>query len=393
VSPLARRWVRLTAVAQTAVLVLAWLCLAARPARADEPVATPPLDAPLFSPAATLSVPPVPSTYQKRDLGWMTIYYPPSVYERVRPLIDAAPAFKAQLADVLGQSVLEHVEVRIGRTADDMAALAPREAPPFSYAVGMAYNSAPSQGPGLHLVTLSLTAPTGAQATDLETVFRHELFHVALEDAVRGHHVPLWFNEGMAIHESGENRFDRLKTLWDASLSRSIIPLADLDRGFPSQHYEVSIAYAESADFVRFLLRDQDQLRFAALIERVRAGQSFDRALSDAYDVDLRKLEYQWREDMAKRYTFAPILASGSLIWAAALVMLVVGYARKRGKDRATLARWEQEDALRASAERALAIEAPSLPGDPSGPRIVPTTGAPPGLPKIEHDGSWHTVH
>jgi hypothetical protein len=383
------RWA--AACRRVALLVLACLFFLASPARADDPVVSPPRDAPLFVPAGNISVPPVPSSYQQRDLGWMTIAYPPSVYERVRPLIDEAPAFKAKLADIFGQPVLEHVEVRIARTVDDMAAMAPREAPPYSYAVGMAYTP-------LHLVTLSLTAPLGSEPTDLDSVFKHELFHVALEDAVRGHHVPLWFNEGMAIYESDENRLLRVKTLWDASLSRTIIPLSDLDRGFPSQRYEVSIAYAESADFIRFLLRDQDQLRFAALIERVRGGQPFDRALSDAYDVDLRKLEYQWREDMAKRYTFAPILASGSLLWVGALVVLMVGYAKKRRRDRATLARWEQEDTLREAPARAvptlgLGHDPESHPVDPSGHRMVPPSGAPPGLPKIEHDGSWHTLH
>ncbi len=372
VSPLRAAW-----------LVLLGLLLLVLPARAADPVASPPRDAPLFVPAASLTVPPVPASYQQRDLGWMTIVYPPSVYERVRPLIDEAPAFKARLADAFGQPVLEHVEVRIARTADDMAALAPREAPPFSYAVGMAYTP-------LHLVTISLTTPQGSEPTDLDGVFRHELFHVALEDAVRGHHVPLWFNEGMAIYESDENRLLRIKTLWDASLSRTVIPLADLDRGFPSQKYEVSIAYAESADFVRFLLRDQDQLRFSALIERVRAGQPFDRALADAYDVDLRKLEYQWREDMAKRYTFAPVLASGSLLWVLAFVVLGVGYLRKRRRDRATLARWEKEDAQRDATERSLVTDPSTLHVDT---RMVPTRPTPPGLPKIEHDGGWHTLH
>jgi Peptidase MA superfamily len=363
----------------SALIVLAWLALTST-VRAEEPVASPPRDAPLFVPAATLSVPPLPSSYQQRDIGWMTVSYPPSVYERLRPLLDEAPAFKASLASALGQPVLEHVEVRIARTADDMAALAPREAPPFAYASGIAYAS-------IHLVLVSLAAPSGAEATDLESVLWHELFHVALEDAVHGHHVPLWFNEGMAIYESGENRLLRVKTLWDASLSRTVIPLADLDRSFPSQHYEVSVAYAESADFVRFLLRDQDQLRFTALIERVRGGQPFDRALADAYDVDLRKLEYQWREDMAKRYTFAPILASGSLLWVAALVMLVVGYVRKRRRDRVTLARWEREDAAKTQREP---LEVPGTSPDLE-TRLVPST--PPGLPKIEHDGGWHTLH
>jgi hypothetical protein len=359
-------------------LLLAVLCLFASPsARADDdPVASPPRDVPLVLPSAPLTVPPLPPTYQERDLGWITIAYPPSVHERVRPLIEEAQAFKALLTDRLGQSVLDHVEVRVARSADDMAALAPREVPPPLYASGVAY-------PAMHLVLLSLTAPSGGEPTELDEVFRHELFHVALEDAVRGHHVPLWFNEGMAIYVSGEHRLLRVKTLWDATLSRSIIDLSHLDKGFPAQSYEASIAYAESADLVRFLLRDQDQLRFTALIERVRNGQPFDRALGDAYDTDIRKIEFQWREDIAKRYTFAPVLASGALIWVFALAILVVGYSRKKKRDRATLARWEQEERVH---EAPLPLPAQEVPG-------VLTDIPARGLPKIEHEGGWHTLH
>jgi Peptidase MA superfamily len=359
------------------LLALALVLFASSTAHAnEEPVASPPRDVPLVLPSATLSVPPLPPTYQQRDLGWMTIAYPPSVHERVRPLIEEAPAYRALLADELGQSVLDHVEVRIARSADDMAAMAPREVPPPAYASGVAY-------PAHHLVLLSLTAPAGGDAVPLDEVFRHELFHVALEDAVKGHHVPLWFNEGMAIHASDEHRLTRVHTLWDATLSRSVIPLSDLDRSFPNQNYEASIAYAESADVVRFLLRNPDRLRFSALIERVRGGQPFDRALADAYDTDLRKLEFQWREDIAKRYTFAPVLASGMTVWVFTLAILVVGYVRKRRRDRETLARWEEEERDTVAPERSPQSELPGIPAD-----IHPR-----GLPKIEHEGGWHTLH
>src|SRR6185295_14591095 len=112
--------------------------------------------------------------------------------------------------------------------------------------------------PKLRLVLISMMAPRGGDATDLDEVFRHELAHVALEDAVQGKHVPVWFNEGLAISLSGELAMARTKTLWSATLSGTLIPLADLDRSFPHENFEVSIAYAESADFMRFLSRKSD---------------------------------------------------------------------------------------------------------------------------------------
>jgi len=383
----------------TRLLALFWVLLAllapssaladgARPAHAEaplvEPNATNPRDAPLVFEPTSAKIPKVPDEYTTRDLGWLRISFPPAAHERVEPLIRDADDVKARLAEVLGQPVLSHVDVRVARTAEEMVTLAPVNIPPPPYASGVAYN-------GLHLVLLTLSSPDpGSDAPDLEEVFRHEMVHVALEDAVLDHHVPLWFNEGLAIHESGELPLKRTKTLWDATLSKSIIPLAQLDQGFPRDRFEVNIAYAESGDFVRFLLRDADRARFGSMIERVRNGQPFERALTDAYATDLRKLEYQWREELAKKYTYLPLLTGGSLLWVIVLGAMVVGYVKRRRRAKATLARWEREEAA-LDAAVAEAQETDSLPivVDAAASAAIQASG----LPKIEHDGSWYTVH
>ena len=352
---------------------------------AGEPVTMPPRDAIVLqgSQGSTLKLPPVPATYQQKDMGWLHVSYVASAHERVAPLLRDAEENKAKLTDELAQPVLAHVELRIARTPEEMATLAPAEAPPPEYASGVAY-------PSLHLVLLTLSAPGSNEGVNLDEVFRHELSHIALEDAVLGQHVPRWFNEGLAVYQSGEDSMVRSRTLWDATLSKTVLPLADLDRGFPNDHYEVSIAYAESADFVRFLLRTSDQERFAALIERTKGGQPFDRALGDAYGSDLKKLEFQWREQLSKRYTLIPVLAGGSLVWVFVIGALVYGFVKKRRRAKTILERWGKEeaaiDAAIGAASRAEARARDDGTDHVSIPRIQ-------ALPKIEHDGSWHTVH
>lgn len=372
-----------------------WLFLAlffAMPsAQADSPsgLTDGPRDAPQILDVSAVRIPPIPANYTERDLGWLHLSYVPAAHERVEPLIAKAAEMKAKLEEHFGQTVLAHVDVRVARTTEEMAQLAPVGLPPPAYASGVAY-------PALHLVLLTLTAPdASADAPNLEEVFDHELAHVALEDAVAGHHVPLWFNEGVAIHESGELPFLRVKTLSDATLSKTVIPLSDLDRGFPGERYEVNIAYAESADFVRFLLRDADRGRFVSLLERVRRGDPFERSLGDAYGTNLRKLEYEWREELFNHYSLIPILTGGSLIWVLLIAMMAVGYVRRRRAAKATLSRWEKEEAALDAAvaaadeaERRARIET-GLPGLPDHPAMRMA----PGLPKIEHDGDWHTVH
>jgi Peptidase MA superfamily len=366
-----------------AFLVLALFLALVPSARAaePEPVAAPPRDVPLILRPEVLKLPPVPATYQQKDLGWIKFAYVASAHERVAPLIRDAEEIKARLTDELGQPVLDKVEVRVGRTPEEMATLAPAEAPPPPYGSGVAYDA-------LHLVLLTLSAPGSNVAVDLDEVFRHELAHIALSDAVLHRHVPRWFNEGLAIYESNENPTDRIKTLWDATLSGTILPLADIDRSFPTENYEVSIAYAESADFVRFLMRKNDRERFERMIDRVRDGQSFDRAVADAYGSDLRKLEFQWKEELSKRYTIIPVITGGSLVWVLVIGALVVGYIKKRRRSKATLARWAEEEA-RADAAIAAAEQAETR----ASLVEVAVQARTSELPKVEHDGSWHTLH
>ena len=383
------RWLRAWRLALV-VLALAWVGTARAEgtlAKGDDDVEKSPRDVPIVVQPSAIVIPPLPETDQVRDLGWLRVAYPPSAHERVQPLLDEADDVKAELADELGQPVLTRpVEVRIARSPEEMVALAPSEIPPPTYASAVAV-------PGLRLVLLSMRAPFGDEGTDLGELLRHELAHIALDDAVGSKHVPLWFNEGFAVHASNENPFDRAKTLSDASLWKTIVPLKDLDRSFPADRYEVSVAYAESADFVRFLLRKADRARFAATVKRTRKGEEFDQALTDAYGTDTRRLEYEWREELAKRYTFWPVLLSGSVVWVLVVVALAVGWFRKRRRDRATLARWEREEREEAeeTARRtaiAAAVQSEPSPAPEGGMR--PLT---PSVPKIEHDGNWHTLH
>jgi len=368
-----------------ALLALVVAVLTGASARADDPVITPARDVPLVLQPASLVVPPVPASFERHDRGWLQLRVTPTAHDRVQGLLREADEMRARLESALGHPVLEHVEVRVARSPEEMAQLAPQDVPPPTYAEGVAY-------PGLHLVILSLIAPRTYEAVDLEEVFRHELAHVALEDAVAGNHVPAWFNEGLAIELSGEHAWKRLQTLWNARMAGSYLPLADLDRHMPTDNLDVSLAYAQAGDFVRYLLRQADRARFVALVSRVRAGQPFDRALADAYGADLRRLEFQWKQDVERRLNYGPMLAGGGLLWGLVLVVLVAAYVKRRRAARATLARWEREEAAVDAAVAAAALRAErerERDEGEAGMRLT-RTGS---VAKVEHEGGWHTLH
>lgn len=359
-----------------------------------------PSDAPR-SHGGTLRMPGIPAGFNSYDGGWIKFVYHPSIRERVQPLIADAAKVRSELTEWLGQPVLHEVRVAIARTPGEMTTLAPVNAPYPDYAAGVAYPEI-----GLVLLTVKPVHPNSQH--ELGEVFRHELAHVALEDAVSGRAVPRWFNEGFAVLASGETSFVRLQTLITATVSNNLLSLSQMERTFPADENQANIAYAQAADVVRFLVRREELHRFRGLVSRLRDGETMDSALLNSYGEETSTLEHEWREEVAKRYTFWPVMFSGTFIWAGTLGLFVFGYRRKKRKAADTLARWEREEAAEDEARRRLAMKADA--GAPPRVHIVlarsvpdeapPMTMPPPlprspeaEVPKVEHDGQWHTLH
>jgi hypothetical protein len=273
-----------------------------------------------------------------------------------------------------------------------METLAPRGAPYPEYAEGVAYSE-------LGLVLLTLTPRHPNEAFDLVHVFRHELAHVALHDAVGVHRIPRWFNEGFAVMASGETSFERMWVLSSATISDRLLPLSQVERSFPNDESKVSVAYAQAADVVRFLVRREDRHRFRGLVRELSLGRSLDFAAREAYGVDLVTLEHEWREEVAKRYTFWPVLLSGTAIWAAVLGLFVWGWRKRRARSRATLKRWARdearEDELRRLDENArIHIVLQRAPTETvTTPLPAASQAAEIEVPRVQHDGTWHTLH
>jgi Peptidase MA superfamily len=367
------------------LLVLAALLALAWPLRAAADESAPnllPRDVSVVVQPEAAKLPPIPGDFQRLEHGWITLELPSSLRDRGDALLREADDFRARLSEDFGQPALDGLVVRIARTPEQMAELAPESAPPPPYAAGVAY-------PSLHLVLLAMQAPQTWDAPDLPELLQHELTHVALTDAVAGHHVPRWFDEGLAIHESGEVPWARTKTLWDATLAKRLLPLSYLDKGFPADSYEVNEAYAESADFVRFLMRDTDRARFGSLLQRMRAGVPFDRTLEDAYGADVRKLEYEWREELGRRFGVIPMVTGGGLLWVLVMGLAGAAWLKKRRRARAKLAEWAREEAAMDSvlASSSAATEGAVGPAEHDVPPRMPS------IPVVEHDGRWHTLH
>ena len=244
--------------------------------------------------------------------------------------------------------------------------------------------------PEARLTLLSLQAPDTWEAPDLTELLRHELTHLALANAIGQDRAPRWFDEGLAIRESGEFPWKRRVTLGEAVLYRRLMPLSELENGFPSDHSAVSIAYAESADFVRFLMRDPDRARFGSLIERVRAGSPFDRALGMRTAATCAN---SVRVARRSGPSFRPPAGrtGGGLLWALVVALAAVAWVRRRSLAKAKLSQWAREEAeAEARAAAAANARAQPAPLEASGDAIA-RDGIPRNIKVVEHEGRYLT--
>jgi hypothetical protein len=333
----------------------------------------------------------VPEGYTQDAEAAVRWTYPNAAAGDVTALRERAPRAWADLGRRFGIALAPDLDIRVAVNFDDMQALAPAGARLPAYASGVAF-------PEAGVILLSLTDPRSFRRPDMEGVLVHELSHVGLHRAVAGHPVPRWFTEGVSIHEAGEHSLARIRTLWDGTLRGQLVPFAKLSGAFGAQHGRVDLAYAQSADVVRFLVDGDDPARFPRLITRLREGASFEDAVRDAYGLPLGYIEREWRAAVERRFGRWPSFLAGlASLWALSALLLIVGYVRVRRKHARTLAEW-------AAAEEAAAAKPPTPPPPPPPAAPTPPTDAildaiearrrhDPEIPTVQHDGQNHTLH
>ena len=329
-------------------------------------------------------VPPLPAEYLTHEEAGIRLSYQPSTRDRVRSLAALAAKIRGELGAALGTPVLGAIEIRVAAAPSEMARLGPVEQLP-GYATAVSFSQS-------HLVVMSALSPLSIDAPNLEGWLRHGLAHLALDEATAGHPLPRWFHEGFAVDFAGEDSTSRAETLARSALSRQLLGLAQIEAQFPADAPEGSLACAEAADFARFL----GPQRLTDLTGRLRAGEPWKEALTASAGADSASgIELAWRQAMARRYSFLPVLFGSLVLWIAVAAVMLVRRARARRRTDDVVTRRETGE-RRARIARAAARRAPQ---GPRGDRVLDDEALrepvppDPEVPRVEHDGRWYTLH
>ncbi|MBI5485991.1 MAG: hypothetical protein HY905_01525 [Deltaproteobacteria bacterium] len=382
---------------------LGWLLLAAVPflspspsprlplgTFADEPA---PIVARLATPAATTTGAGSPGAAPGALDGLGSLSTPRFVLRFGRGLDEQARVLAAKaekdlddLQRLLGPAPGPTVELRLVANAREMARVSPPDDPPPSWATGVTYG-------GRSLILLSALSPRSGRFVPLPAVMRHELAHLVTDRIVKGHPLPRWLDEGIALWAAGDDYAGRSEELLDAALRDKLLPLERISRGYPADPDLVPLAYAQSVDIVMYLTDTYGRAPLRRLLREVGEGKGFREAVLDTYGTSVARLEDDWREGIRVWYRWVPALVSGTTLWALISFLLAWAYLKQRQRRRELYARWDREEE---AAERA-ARPAPRWPDPdpkPHGGIRLPLSAEPKGkAPLVFHDGRYHTLH
>ncbi|HLT36780.1 MAG TPA: hypothetical protein VK034_10850 [Enhygromyxa sp.] len=269
---------------------------------------------------------------------------------RYEPGLDAAAL---ELAEQL-PGWWEEIERALGRDLDDGLTIhLVSHAGMVAKATGMPVWVSGVAHPPRGEIAISMHDPDGSRS-DLDTLLRHELVHVALHRATAGAELPRWFHEGVAESLANEVDLMRAEALAGAVFGRGVPQLEHIEAEFRGDARQASVAYAAARDFATFLrYHDPDEAQFRQLLSQLRNGREFEQSFADAYGTPLAELDRQWREGLFGRFVWFPLLGSGSLPFLLLGPAVAFAWVRRRRRLAADWARLEAED----RAERAARLE------------------------------------
>lgn len=230
------------------------------------------------------------------------------------------------------------IDVWLAEDAEAFAAAFPDGSPMSEWAVGVTF---------VDKNRIVLRAHGSALFSLLET-FDHELSHALVHAMVPRDRIPRWFSEGVAIWQSGEAVMKRLMEAQHAALTSNLLPLSSLVGSFPAQGPKVSLAYAQSALFLRYLERHFGIDALPTLMRKLKTSSSFDTAFMEVYGAPVSALEGLWAEELDEGSVWILLARDPNLLWGGMSLLFVLASWVKIRRRREAL----QELAKREAVER-----------------------------------------
>ncbi len=235
-------------------------------------------------------------SWQSLKEGEVTIYW----YEGDKPfaqeLMSAAKQALARLLADTGSSLKKPVKIYIYANSQDLQG---------------AMIFPPEWAGGVTLARYGVIA-IGIAPNNLawgKRAMAHELTHLVIHQMTFNPYtgLPVWLDEGLAMYTEGILDVGFSTLLSRAVAENSLISVRSLSSPFSAYSEESILSYAQSYSLVQFLISNYGQEKMLGLLNTLRAGSSYDRALSKVYGFDMDGLNTLWQGYVTQQYQQAGV--------------------------------------------------------------------------------------
>lgn len=220
--------------------------------------------------------------------------------------------------------------------------------------------------PARRLIVIRLAESARYPYGTVESVFAHELAHLALHDAL-GERIPRWLDEGLATWQGRRWSVVDAFALSASMMLRPLPRLGSADSLFLGDEAGARMAYAQAFTFTAWSVRRHGEA-FPARLVRALAEAPLERAWELAAGEPLRASEDAWRRSAQVRFRWLPWLGTSGVLWGLVSLLTGLAGARRRGLQRAQRERmpdlpWHPDDPLAPGAPAA--SDEALTPGEP----------------------------
>jgi hypothetical protein len=195
--------------------------------------------------------------------------------------------------------------------------------------------------------TRMTTKPFNLQAT-----IKHELCHLILHHHIQGERLPRWLDEGVCQWASdglADIILDKRRELLPAAiLSGRYLYLSNLKHRFPSDKNGLILAYEQSKSIVEYISRTYGQKGVTDLLELLRQGIEFERAIEKRFAMSFDQLEARWREYLKKNINWFTYLSIHlyEILFVSAALLTILAYIRRVLRKKAYVDQTDDSDEL-----------------------------------------------
>jgi len=240
------------------------------------------------SPKETVSFDDTRYKWQKLSSGAITLYWYKGGTAFAEDLMKTAQQAVDKLGKDTGSPLKQTISIYIYASPEDLqSSMVSTE----EWTGGVKY-------PDFNVISI------GIAANNLEwgkKAVAHELGHEVTHQLVTspyGASLPLWIDEGLAMHAEGPQGEYERNALIKAIQENGLLTLKSLSGPFPADPNETAYAYAQSQSVVEYMLDKYGNQKMHDLLTYFNDGHTFDESLLEVYGFDLAGLDKAWAQYM-----------------------------------------------------------------------------------------------